>query len=108
MNDMRDPALERSLAAVWERHLPDTRQRLARVVEALDAIAEEAVDRARQERAIEDAHQLVGVSATFGHSDLSMLAETAERVLRSAPPATAADRAAAADLARQLRDAQPA
>lgn len=79
-----DDGLQARLEQIWMAHLPETLD-LVRVVEdgARRARAG-SLDAATREAAIEAAHKLAGVCATFGRSATAASARAAEAALQAA------------------------
>ena len=71
-----------AIAAIWERQLPQTRER----VELLQRVAREfaetrSIERAVQQEAMDVAHKLAGSMGMFGYMDATEHAREIERAL---------------------------
>jgi diguanylate cyclase (GGDEF)-like protein len=90
-----------SMAAIWERHLPDTRDRLELLEAAAADLAAGALAPERAAEARDAAHRLAGTVGTFGFAAASDAARRIELLLRagSAPE----DGGELSDLVAQMR-----
>ena len=95
--------LANALDRLWERFLPEIRQRVAALESAAAAAAVGSLKKEQQAAAHETAHKLAGVLGTFGLADGTTQAREAE--LLYAPEATPGPEHAEqlASLARGLR-----
>ncbi len=97
-------AYEEHLQRIWVQHLPATRCQVERVVDALLDIERGICPCDIRTAARADAHQIIGVAATFGRAYLARIARAAERLLR-APELSSEELAELTDVADRLNRA---
>ena len=90
--------LEAALVRIWDRSKPLTRERLARIEAAVDALERGRCTDPAVEDAQHAAHQLAGSLGTFGLHDGTLLARQIEAELKESK-----DPGSVGDLARRLR-----
>jgi DNA-binding response OmpR family regulator/HPt (histidine-containing phosphotransfer) domain-containing protein len=75
-----------AIAAIWERHRPKYRDRLAAIEQALEALDQNALNPELKAAALHEAHTLAGSLGSFGFNNASEQARTIERQLKSDLP----------------------
>ena len=73
-----DAALSQAIDGLWERFLPDIRERVAVLEAAAKAVAEEKLSAKQRDAAQAAAHKLAGVLGTFGLTRGTVLARELE------------------------------
>jgi HPt (histidine-containing phosphotransfer) domain-containing protein len=71
-------ALSQAIDSLWERFLPDIRERVAVLEAAAEAVAERKLSGKQREAAQAAAHKLAGVLGTFGLTRGTVLARELE------------------------------
>jgi HPt (histidine-containing phosphotransfer) domain-containing protein len=78
MSDGVVSPLAEAMNRLWEKHLPQMKERLATLQSAADSAASGTLTEDEQKRAVADAHKLAGVLGTFGLKEGTELAREAE------------------------------
>ncbi|MEC4805280.1 MAG: response regulator [Jaaginema sp. PMC 1079.18] len=95
------PVLDPTIAAIWERHRPKYRDRLAAIERAIAALTHNHLTPELQATAQQEAHTLAGSLGSFGFSDASIQARTIETQLQRDRPQLD-DLAPSLDILRQV------
>ncbi|MFP4009884.1 MAG: response regulator [Spirulinaceae cyanobacterium] len=80
------PAIPPAIAAIWERHRPKYRDRLAAIEQAIAAIEQNTLNTELHAAALHEAHTLTGSLGSFGFSDASEQARMIEKELKRDRP----------------------
>lgn len=84
------PAIPAAIAAIWERHRPKYRDRLAAIEQAIAAIEQNTLNAELHAAALHEAHTLAGSLGSFGFSEASQQARIIEKNLKGDRPEIAA------------------
>ncbi len=80
--------IEDLLAELWQRHLPDLRNRLDLLESATAEASSGAIAEVSRLEALSIAHKLAGNLGMFGHHASSEIASAIEQILKTPTPAT--------------------
>lgn len=80
------PVIAPEIAAIWERHRPKYRDRLAAIESAIAALSQDHLTPELHSAALHEAHTLAGSLGSFGFSDASTQAKTIETQLKGDRP----------------------
>ena len=75
--------LAEAMNRLWEKHLPQMRERVNTLQRAAESLANGTLTAAEQQEAAADAHKLAGVLGTFGLAHGTELAREAEALCES-------------------------
>lgn len=78
---MDSDKMQRLLADVWKKHLPETEERLGVLEHAAQLLSAEELPRGEREAALNAAHKLAGSLGTFGKQEGTEAARVIEHQL---------------------------
>jgi HPt (histidine-containing phosphotransfer) domain-containing protein len=85
MSDGVVSPLAEAMNRLWDKHLPQMRERIATLQSAAEHAANGTLTQDEQRRALNDSHKLAGVLGTFGLNEGTELAREAEGILEGEP-----------------------